>query len=148
VKFQREPADQKLFDELMPLLEKHYHEIAHHKDIPLDPDWTRYATMESIDALRAFIARDDKGVMLGYAIFFIAQNMHYKTSRQALQDVLFIDPQQRGFGIKFVLWCDRELEREGVQVVYHHVKSAHNFGPMLERLGYSLVDLIYTKRLD
>jgi hypothetical protein len=40
------------------------------------------------------------------------------------------------------------LALEGIQVVYHHVKAAHNFGKMLERMDYKLVDLIYAKRLD
>lgn len=148
VTFKRETANSELFHELMPLLEKHYHEIAHYKDIPLDPDFEQYEKLEQIDALRAFIARDDLGVMVGYAVYFIRHNIHYRSSKQALQDILFIDPERRGFGAKFILWCDKQLRAEGVQITYHHVKAAHNFGAMLERLGYRLVDLIYTRRLD
>lgn len=132
----------------MPLLEKHYHEIAHYKDIELDPDFEQYEKLEQIGALRMFIARDEQEFIVGYAVYFIRHNIHYKSSLQALQDVLFIDPDKRGFGAKFILWCDQQLKAEGVQIVYHHVKSAHNFGAMLERIGYRLVDLIYTRRLD
>ena len=60
----------------------------------------------------------------------------------------FIDKEKRGFGGKFILWCDDELRKEGVQVVYHHIKAAHNWGKMIERLGYQLQDLIYCRRLD
>lgn len=148
VTFKRETANSELFHELMPLLEKHYHEIAHYKDIPLDPDFEQYEKLEQIGALRAFIARDELGAMVGYAVYFIRHNIHYRSSLQALQDILFIDPERRGFGAKFILWCDQQLKAEGVQITYHHVKAAHNFGAMLERLGYRLVDLIYTRRLD
>lgn len=146
--FKREPLTSELFHEVMPLLEKHYHEIAHYKDIDLDPDIEQYLKLEEIGAIRCFIARDELEVMVGYAVYFIRHNIHYKSSLQALQDVIYIDPERRGFGAQFILWCDEQLKAEGVQIVYHHVKNAHNFGPMLERLGYRLVDLIYTRRLD
>lgn len=69
-------------------------------------------------------------------------------SKQAVQDVVFIHPEFRGFGKKFFIYCDDVLKNQKVQVVYHHIKAAHNFGAMLESIGYKLVDLIYAKRLD
>lgn len=148
MKFQRETAGPDLFGEMAPLLEKHYLEISHYLDIPLDPDWPQYQKLEDVGALRVFTARDEALTMTGYAVFFVRHNIHYKSSLQALQDVLFIDPTNRGFGAKFILWCDKELRAEGVQVVYHHVKDAHNFGALLERFDYQLVDHIYARRLD
>ena len=132
----------------MPLLEKHWSEIAHFKDVKLDPDWEQYERLEQAGVLRVFVARDHAGIMVGYAVYFVRHNPHYRQSLQALQDILFIDPTRRGFGAKFILWCDEQLRSEGVQATYHHVKAKHNFGAMLERLGYQLVDLIYARRLD
>lgn len=146
--FQREPADRKLFDDLMPLLKLHFNEIAHYKDIPLDPDFEQYAKLEDIGALRAFTARTADGLLIGYSVFFVRHNIHYRSSLQASQDVLYVDPSRRGFGAKFILYCDKQLAQEGIQVVYQHIKAEHNFGPMLERLGYEQVDLIFGKRLD
>lgn len=147
MQFQREVATHELFEELMPLLQKHWEEIAHFKDIPLDPDWDIYLKFEEVGAFRLFTARNEIGSLIGYSAFFVRPNAHYKTSIQALQDVLFIDPSQRGAGAKFIIWCDKQLASEGIGAVYHHVKVTHNFGPMLERIGYKLVDLIYAKRL-
>jgi len=97
-----------------------------------------------------FTARDDEKLM-GYNVFFVANNAHYKDSLQATQDILYLAPEYRGkmTGVRFIRWCDNELEDLGVEVVYQHVKARPelNFGPMLERIGYELVDLIYTKRL-
>jgi hypothetical protein len=98
--------------------------------------------------LRTFTARDADGVLTGYCVFFVRHNIHYASSLQASQDVIYIDPERRGFGAEFILWCDQQLKEEGVQAVYHHVKQAHNFGPLLERFGYECVDLIYARRLD
>lgn len=147
LKFQREKASQEFFAEALPLLTKHYLEISANQDIALEPDYEKYAQLDELDMLRVYTARDENA-LLGYAVFFIHQNLHYKSSKQALQDVLYIDKDRRGFGAKFILWCDKQLKADACQVVYHHVKAKHNFGPMLERLGYGLVDLIYSKRLD
>jgi hypothetical protein len=148
--FQRERAHD-VFDELVPLMEKHYAEIAHYQDIPLDVDRAAYEFAEDAGNLRVFTVRDeDEGAVIGYAVYFVRHNIHYRGSLQAMQDVLFLDPAFRHglVGAKLIAFADAALQAEGVQVVYHHVKIEHNFGPLLERLGYQLIDLIYGKRLD
>lgn len=136
------------WDELLPLFKLHYEEIAHYKDIPLDPDSEMYFKLEDMGMFKTFTVRDQNMKIIGYAGYFIKHNIHYKTSLQATQDVLFIDPKNRGKGFKFISWCDEQLRNDGVQVVSHHVKAAHNFGKLLERIGYELQDLIFTRRLD
>ena len=75
--------------------------------------------------------------------------MYWGTSiLYAVQDIVFIDPECRGGGFKFIRWCDEQLRELGVNVVTHHIKAAHNFGPALERMGYTLQDLIYSRRLN
>lgn len=153
MRFQRETLTHSLYEEMKPLLEKHFHEIAHYQDIPLDPAIDQYLMLEKCGALRVYTCRalvDKIETLVGYCLFFVKANLHYKTSLQAAQDILFVHPSFRniGFGEKFLSYCDDELQKERVQVVYHHVKQAHNFGPLLEKLGYALVDLIYGRRLD
>jgi L-amino acid N-acyltransferase YncA len=148
LKFEQEQLSDGLIEEMMPLINAHWEEIAHDKDIPLDPDWYKYGQLQTLGSLKVFTARDDDGQILGYSFFFVSPNLHYKSSLQAVQDVIYIDKERRGFGRKFIDWCDSELRQMGVQKVYHHVKAKHNFGPMLETLDYHLVDLIYARRLD
>lgn len=135
-------------EEMKPLFTEHWKEIAAYDDIPLDPDEERYYNIEREGVLRVYTARAESKELIGYAVFFVNTNAHYKTSLQASQDIIFIHPKHRGIGGRFILWCDEQLKAEGVQVVFHHLKAKHNFGPMLERFGYELVDLIYGKRLD
>lgn len=134
-------------EEIKPLLFKHWQEIAHYKDIPLDPDWGYYKMLDEKGFLGVYTAREN-GVLIGYSIYAVKPNPHYKSSLQAHQDIIFIDPEKRGFGKEFIDWCDSELRSLGVQVVYHHVKKDHDFSPVLRRLGYALVDLIYARRLS
>ncbi len=136
-----------LWDEIQPLLHAHADEVAHFKDIALDPDKDLYHAMEKIGAARVFTARRRDARLLGYSIFFVRRSMHYN-SVQAQNDIIFIDKQERGFGARFIAWCDEQLRAEGVQVVRHHIKAAHNWGAVVERQGYELEDLIYVKRLD
>jgi GNAT superfamily N-acetyltransferase len=150
MKFQREVATTEFCAEILPLLERHYHEIAHYQDIVLDPDFKKYIEIEEAGFLRVFTARDDAGKLAGYGIFVVRANMHYRQSLQAVQDVLFIAPEHRnaGFGAKLISFCDGELQKEGVQVVYHHVKLAHDFGPLMEKIGYEKIETIYGRRLS
>jgi len=137
------------WDEAFPLLEKHWAEIAHYKDIPFEPSKEVYLELDSKGLLKVYIARTDEGQIIGYAVYVLRYHPHYKSSLQAVQDVLYVDPAHRGgVGRQLIRECDARLKALGVQVVYHHMKASHNFGPLLERMGYELQDLIYCKRLD
>ena len=104
--------------------------------------------MLKLGVVRIFTARD-QGRLDGYAIYFLRRNIHYQTSLQAVQDILFLSAGlRRGLaGYRFIKWCDEQLKKN-VQVVYQHVKLAHNFGPVLERIGYEPVEVTYVRRLD
>lgn len=148
MKYQKE-SFRVITPEAKPLWEEHYKEIAHYQDIPLDVDFDRYHALEDMGVLNIWTARDADGKLVGYAFYFVNKNGHYRGSLQAVQDILFVRKENRGLlGAKLIKHCDEELRKMGVQVVYHHVKKEHNFGPLLERMGYTLVDLIYGRRLD
>ena len=136
-----------LKEQMYDLLLLHWREVGHYQDIPLAPDWQHYKNADEAGLTRIFTARL-WGKLVGYAVFFVRPNPHYKTSWQAAQDILFIHPDYRGNGGRFIQWCDQQLAAECVQAVYHHVKVAHNWGHLLERMGYELVDLVYARRLD
>lgn len=135
-----------VWDEIYPLFEKHWKEVAHYQDIPLEPDVELYKKMDEGGSIRVYTARED-GKLIGYSVYVISRNHHYKSVKQASQDVIFIQKDRRGFGKSFIKWCDEQLKNDGVKIVVHHVKAAHDFGPMLERVGYELVDKIYSRRL-
>lgn len=146
--FQREILTFELLAEMMPVLKAHYNEVAHFKDIPLEVDILSYVRLEKAGHLRFFTARDTDGKMLGYANFAVKHNIHYASSLQANQDVLFLDPKARFLvGARFLIWCDVQLKAEGVQVVYHHVKHALDFSPLLVRLGYAPIETVYGRKL-
>jgi GNAT superfamily N-acetyltransferase len=147
--FSQEILSSKLASEMQPLLEKHWREVSANLDIELDVDWDKYFLIQRQGGLRIYTVREEfLGTLLGYAVYFVGPNPHYKQSLQAVQDVLFVDPKHRGMGGALIAFGDKRLKRAGVQAVYHHVKCKHNFGPLLERQGYGMVEYIYMKRLD
>jgi hypothetical protein len=149
VLFAREQPTTKMIEELLPLVKRHWEEIAKYKDIALAPGIGEYAKFQSNGMLRYFTVREDEK-LIGYAVFFVGPNLHYQGCIQANQDVIFIVPERRGWvGIRFLKWLDVTLAEEGVQLVLHHLKAkeGQNFGKVLERQGYELMDHVYAKRL-
>lgn len=136
--------------EIEDLIELHWREIAHWHDIPLKPDWEAYERMAAQGSLRIYTVRTATSRMIGYAVFFVRHNVHYSTSLQAVQDILFLLPAHRGaaVGAGLIKYAEADLRALGVQVVYHHVKHAFDFGPLLDRLGYERVEHIMARRLD
>lgn len=149
MEFKVEELTNDLLDEMMPLLEKHYKEIAVYQDIPLVINRKIYLELEVKDLLRVYTARE-KGSrkLLGYSVFIINHNIHYSTSLEAKNDVIFIDPEHRGFGAKFIKYCDEQLQAEQVQTVYHHIKPDHDWSKLICKMGYRKFETIYAKRLD
>lgn len=142
-------SSETVIEEILPLLHEHYAEIAHYQDIPIAIDIEAYLKAERQGILRIYTVRHG-GELIGYALFAVKPSIKYSGSLQAQQDVLYLSPAFRKgrVGMRFIQWCDTQLKAEGVQVCYQHVKAAHNFGPMLERMGYELIDHIYGRRLD
>ena len=150
ITFHCEPFSRHLVDEIEPLLIAHYREIAHYQDIPLAPDLGRYEGLSKADALRIFTVRV-AGKLCGYGVFIVSLNLHYSTSRQSAQDILYVSPEYRGAGLgrKLLAYCDVMLAREGVQMNAHHVKAAHpKLGEILSAMGYEPMETVWVKRLD
>ena len=132
---------------MLPLLKVHQDEVAQFKDIKLDPDFSQYQAVQDAGRLRVYTMRV-RGELMGYASFLVANSLHCKGSYQALQDTLFLLPRvRRGLaGYRFLKWCDRQLQIESVQVVYHEVTDSRDFGALLKRLGYKKVSTFYARR--
>lgn len=138
-----------VIDELRPLFEKHWKEIAHYQDIELNPNYEAYFATERAGMLKVYTVRHEQtNNIVGYAVYVVAPALHYRQSIQAVEDIIFIDPDHRGDGKKFIEWCDEELKMLGVQVVTHHIKFSHDWSRMLEKIGYEKVEMRLSRRLD
>jgi hypothetical protein len=142
--YQRETVEL-VIDEIGPLLEKHWREIARYRDLPLVPHWDGYYAAQEAGRLYIFTARR-QGTLVGYAVFFKG-HMHYRSSQIYTQDILYVLPECRGMiGARLLKFCDDSLKAEGAQAVYHHCKTDHDFGPLLKKMGYEAIDTVYGRR--
>jgi hypothetical protein len=136
-------------DEAAPLLRHHFDEVETHRDVsPLEPDWPRYVAMEEMGLLKVFTARD-AGMLVGYAVFGVMPSMHSKNVVHAINDIVYIKPAyRRGTNaIRFILWMEKQMKSMGAMRIFFNVKTAHDWSPVLEYLGYDAEEIVMGKAL-
>ena len=80
-------------DEALPLLDRHYDEIAQFKGVQkLDPDWETYDALEKTGKLWVMTVRD-RGIMVGYIVMVISRALHYRNLIMATEDIHFLLPE-------------------------------------------------------
>lgn len=144
VSFARESFEP-TWPELLPLLQEHWKEVSHY-DTPLDPNVEIYKLLDDVGAARLFTAREN-GKLVGYCGYSVSADMHSKSYINAIQDVLYIKPEKRGFGKEFLKWCDNQLEEEGVHFISRSTTKKCDYGQILEKLGYEPVATTYCRRI-
>lgn len=145
--YREERGGVNLFNELFPLLEEHEKEL-NVLSCELDVDLRMYIKAVSNRTIRVYTARDDDGVLAGYAIYFLYRHPHYNVLVGA-QDVLFITKEKRRglTGIKLIRFSEDKLKEAGVKVITQRTKKHKDLGRLYERLGYGLQEEVYTKEI-
>jgi hypothetical protein len=147
--YQHEKFDD-YYSEVKDLWQQHYEEIAERTDvIKLDPDVDRYKYLEQNGMLEIHTVRDD-GTLIGYSLWFLSYNIHYKKSYVASSDILYIAPSHRKgmTGIKFIKWTIAEIKKQNPQKIVFHVKPIKDYGHILERLGANYFEKLYSIVLE
>jgi GNAT superfamily N-acetyltransferase len=138
-----------LIEDLKPLLVEHHDELAMYKDeIPLSPDYPMYQKLDEMGLIRAYTVRLG-GALIGYATFSVLKRHLHYDHRWAVNDVLFIHPEHRNFGIGTEL-CDvfeEDLRRDGPVVIHIETKEfSPELAMLLRHRGYGVVGASLSKR--
>ena len=149
IKYEVEKITDKNIAQVMPIFEAHREELQSFKDMKLNPDWDAYKMMQDMDRLVWLIARDE-GVIVGYAVYMLSYNLHYKDFLFAIEDIFYVVNDKRGsrIGINLVKKSEEILKDRGVDVITHHAKFTNKFAPFLERLGYNKTETMLAKRIS
>ncbi len=141
-------------EEIKPILRhEHWEEVGHYKDIPIDMQWDKYQTLQEMGKLRCYTIRAPlneemkETVLQGYAFFLVDFHLHYKNTKVANQDILYVRKPHRGIGKSFLTWCDEQLRAEGVTTITHHAKPWFNYGQLFEKMGYEKAETIWSRRV-
>ena len=146
--FAVEPLFPHLWEEMRPLTEAHWREIANYQDvIALQPDREFYVRASAEGSIIAVTCRCD-GVLVGYALFYLKRLAHYQQVTQAVNDVIFLDAGHRGpVGLQLIDQSERICRAMGLDKLVWHVKPTHDWSAILKRRGYIVEDLILGKIL-
>lgn len=144
--FAAEPLAGILESGLEALLDAHWAEVAHDKDlIALAPDWDEYLALERSGKFIGYTLRRN-GTLIGYNAFFVLRSMHYKAHVFAQNDVIYLRPEERGLdGIALVVNAERALKAMGVTKVFYHTKADAHLG---SRSGDSLEAIEHRLELE
>jgi GNAT superfamily N-acetyltransferase len=148
IKFQRESLSS-VRSEIIPLLEKHWEEIAVNRDkIKLNPDWEVYEALEVAGNLGIYTARLD-GKLVGYFVVIAERHIHYKDHIFAANDIVYLDPDYRKgmVGARLMKFAEEDLRNIGVSVLTINTKVHKPFDHLLERMGFTLKERVYSKYL-
>ena len=143
----KEETYSQVIDEIKPLLEDHWEEIALNKEvIKLNPNYEMYEKLCNSGVMRIVTARND-GKLIGYCICIIAYNLHYKDSLTATNDIFFISKDYRkgSTGVKLFIKNEEILKSYGVQRLIMNTKVHQDVGAIFERLGYKQTERVFGK---
>jgi GNAT superfamily N-acetyltransferase len=129
------------------LIERHWEEIAINKDrIKLNPDWEVYEKLEELGVLTIFTARHF-GKLVGYFVVIVQSNIHYKDHVFASNDIIYLHPDYRKgmTGVKLIKFAEKCLKKDGVSVMVMNTKVHSPFDIILERLGFTPIERLYSK---
>ena len=136
-----------LKEEMMPLLERHWREVAlNHAEVPLDIDHERYDQLDDCGALHIVTARR-QGFLIGYHVAIVSGHLHYKSTLHGITDVYWVSPECRAgrTGLRLFQTVERELKYRGVRKLFTATKLHLDQGALFEHLGYKPVERLYAK---
>jgi GNAT superfamily N-acetyltransferase len=131
------------------LMIMHWREIAPYQDITrINPDLDTYARLEKAGRLLLCTARS-AGTLVGYFLMIVGPHAHYRHVVTATEDLHFVHPDYRGWtGIKLMKFAERMARAHGATMMVGRAKAKSGHGALYARLGYDLMDEVFTKRLD
>jgi hypothetical protein len=134
-----------VFKELNDLLQDHKDEVCVFPGVQLIPDWDTYAKLSDSGNLCVVTAKED-GVIVGYTINVISRHLHYPFL-MAVNDIIYFKPEYRGHGLTLIRRTQQEVKLKGARFFSISVKPHIDFRPVLERMGYELLEYQYFRRL-
>lgn len=139
-----------VIEDIKPLLERHWQEIAVYDDIALSPDFEFYANADKLGMMAVYTARLN-GKLIGYAIYFIRKgHHHYQEAGWAVSDIILVLPEHRNTGVATGLFdlIESDLEARGISVMHTTAKTAHpQLSAFLEARGHAMIEKGHSKRL-
>lgn len=134
-------------DQLEPLFQTHYDEIANNKEVKkIAPDWDTYRVLTDHERCIAVVAWDGDEIV-GYTVAFLYPHPHYKDCIVAANDLFYVRPEYRRQGVASMMisFMEEQAAAYGATVHTMHMKPYHDFSTLMERLGYYEEEVLWEK---
>lgn len=133
-------------DTIKELAVQDYAEVGEYQGkVKLDPDWDKYIALDNAGALLCCGAYDEDK-LVGYYISVVSMSLHSKNDMIAGCDALWLHPDYRGgAGIKLIAFHEKQCKELGVSVITMNVTRHHDISPLLERLGWNMIEKSFGK---
>lgn len=133
-------------DQMSDLLQQHWEEVALNKDIMiLAPDWDRYRLLEQAGKVLSLFAVEEGNRLVGYSVNVIDYHLHYSGLKVCQNDVLFVDPTQRGTtGLRLIQETEAAARSADARLMLWHAKPDSALDCILRRRRYLIQDIIYS----
>jgi GNAT superfamily N-acetyltransferase len=141
-----------VYEDFMPMMQQHWDEIGHRggfKDFKLDIG--KYLYIESKNLLACFVAIKD-GEYVGYVCCTLDSLNHNATEMGAMTDAVYVVPEYRnsvaGIGYRLLKFTEKQLKEQfNVTAMQFVVNTNYDVGVFLNKMGYEVSDIVYTKTL-
>ena len=135
-------------ESVVGLLKQHYEELSVTKGFELNPDYEVYRQAAEKGTCRA-VACKDNGEVVGYIVYFIGINLHYKDCLLATEDIYYLKPEyRRGMtGVRMFKFAEEYLKTLGVNMVRYSTKTHMDNTRLFDFLGCSFIEKVFIKNL-
>ncbi len=134
-------------DEITVLIDEVWEEVDQRRGLTsLQPDFDKYTMLTENGFYRPYTIRTDDRELVGYMGIFVQPSLHC-TDRDAITDLMFIRSEHRGLGATLLELIEEDLREEGITNFSFVTKVKLDSGRLAEKLGYTLHEKTYQKRL-
>lgn len=140
-----------VYQEMDELLHDYFEKTIAKEGLPiLNMDWRAYIELQRREHLILTTARDTRGRLLGFVMYYIYPHLHHKGFICAACDILAVRVEHRGRGIAQTLMEASEplLKEHKVRYITHQFRVCYDTAPLFPKMGYKLIEQGYLKELD
>jgi GNAT superfamily N-acetyltransferase len=144
----QEEAFKDVQPQIVAIMDDHWHEVTLRPKTDLDPDWTRFFTIDAAGLLTVVTARDNDK-LVGYVVLIMVPLLHYRSVQCAHDDAFFLKKDYRKglTGSKLIQAAEDIMRAKGANRIAFHEKPSVPTGRLFKWRGYDVEEIIWMKEL-
>lgn len=136
-------------EDMRPIWQIHWDELGQQGGLTFGVAEDNYERLAHNRALIVTTARFN-GELVGYHYAILTHSLHSKNCLIAVVDVCYLHPDHRkgDNGLKLMRCAEGAIREAGAQKLFFSYKPSRDLSPILQRMGYGLEEVTYSKVLE